>query len=141
MTESAILALINVLKLQKASLRSCQDLRPRVTSANKEEEEQEEAKADTEQMLSVLFGTSCSGLGRSSCLLARLSHAAEWSRQSYQGRSHFSDLGVKLPRAELGGCEMSLGTEPCLPATLGAAALAADTCGRVGDTAPTFCSG
>ena len=36
---------------------------------------------------------------------------------SYQGRSHFSDLGVKLPGAELGECETSVSAKPLVSLT------------------------
>lgn len=81
MTDTAILTLMNVLRLQRASLHPCQDSRPRVTRVM-EGKEEEEAKADTEQMLSIVFWMSCFGLSGSSCLLARQSRAAERRRQS-----------------------------------------------------------
>ncbi|KAL2301544.1 hypothetical protein Nmel_010932 [Mimus melanotis] len=58
---------MNMHKLCRVSLHSCQDLRPRVTSAVQEEEE---GKAANEQMLSIIFCMSCFGLSRRSCLLA-----------------------------------------------------------------------
>lgn len=63
---TAILMLMNMLRLCGVSLHSCQDLRPRVTSAVQEEEE---GKAANEQMLSIIFWMSCFG-HRRSCLLA-----------------------------------------------------------------------
>lgn len=81
LTDAAILTLMNVLKMWRASPLSCQNARPGVTSVM-EKEEEEEAKADTEQMLSVIFWVSCVGLSRSSSLLVGQRSRAG----SYQGK-------------------------------------------------------
>lgn len=72
LTDTAILTLMNMLRLRRASLHSCQDLRAGVASAV-EEKDEEEAKADADQVLSIIFWTSCFGLSRSSWFLARQS--------------------------------------------------------------------
>ena len=131
MTGTAILTLMNVLRLRRASLHSCQDLRPRLTSAMEEEEEEEEAKADTEQMLSTIFWRSYFGLSRSSCLLLRQSHAEEQSRQ-LPGQKSFFRPWSEASQGRAGGMrDLCQCQATCLPDTLGAAALAADMCGRV----------
>lgn len=130
LTDTAIFTLMNVLRLWKASLHSCQDLRPRVTSAM--EEEEEEAKAGTEQIISIIFWTSCFGLSRSSCLLARQSRTAEQSRQSLPGQKSFFRPWSEASQDRAGEMRNLCQCQATrLPDTVEAAALAADTCGRV----------
>lgn len=101
LTDTVILTLMNVLKMWRASPLSCQNVRPGVTSVM--EKEEEEAKADTEQMLSVIFWVSCFGLSRSSSLLVRQRSRAG----SYQGKKSLFRPWSELPKAELEGCEIS----------------------------------
>lgn len=137
LTDTVILTLMNMLRLRRTSLRSCQDLRPRVASAG-EEKDEEEAKADADQVLSIIFWTSCFGLSRSSWLLARQSCRAgrvtraevifQTLEQSFPGQSWGDARPLSVPthsspwhpRSWYPGCWLGGG--------------------GVRSTAPTFCS-
>lgn len=92
LTDTAILILMNMFRLCRASLHSCQDLRPRVTSALQEEEE---GKAAKEQMLSIIFWMSCFGLSRRSGVLAGRA-ALQREQAELPGHKSFSDHKEKF---------------------------------------------
>lgn len=125
LTDTAVLILMNMLRLCRASLHSCQDLRPRVTSEVQEEEE--EGKAANEHML-----LSFSGWAALASAEAAVSWQAELHCRAEQvelpGHKSFSDHKEKFlsqgrarEMRNLRGCQ---GTH--IPDTLRAAALAAD---------------
>lgn len=113
LTDSAILRLMNMHRLCRASLHSCQDLWPRVTSAVQEEEE---GKAANEKVLSVISWMRWFDLSRSSCLLASRAALQSGAAELPQHKS-FSDPKEKFPREELGGCETSVSAKALISMT------------------------
>lgn len=126
LTDTVILILMNMFRLCRASQHSCQDLRPRVTSAVQEEEE---GKAPNEQMLSIILLDEQVWPRQKKLSPGRQSCTAEQSRQSYQGTSHLQTINRRFfsqGRAEgMWDLHQCQGTH--IHDTLRAAARAADT--------------